>query len=373
MGVMRSLIQSVTWLLLMGTLGYGARLEAAQGKGVVTAERVNLRTRASLYDSQAFAKVNTGDSLVILEQIEVNSPSSEGPSQWLRVSVPKEILLWISSKYVDKPSGSVTVNRLNIRVGPGVEHQVIGQLMQGDVITPVKEAGDWVGIEPPEQAVAYIASQFVELQTPEEVVQETPAELPAENSELSPDSETPLLIVDDPQGDGSQVLQATVSGNQPDESPATGQDPSNLTPSVSENRPEEALTQDNLPESTQQENPPVTENADAVAPAPVVGEELTSEDDKILSERLKRIVTREGIVKRSRSIQAPTYHRLEDPTTHRTMNYLYTGKLHLNRDPKASDLKPYEQFRIRVTGQESVDPEWPSIPVIEIETLRLVD
>ena len=39
----------------------------------------------------------------------------------------------------------------------------------------------------------------------------------------------------------------------------------------------------------------------------------------------------------------------------------------------ASDLKPYEQFRIRVTGQESVDPEWPSIPVIEIETLRLVD
>ena len=93
MGVMRSLIQSVTWLLLMGTLGYGARLEAAQGKGVVTAERVNLRTRASLYDSQAFAKVNTGDSLVILEQIEVNSPSSEGPSQWLRVSVPKEIPL----------------------------------------------------------------------------------------------------------------------------------------------------------------------------------------------------------------------------------------------------------------------------------------
>ena len=84
-------------------------------------------------------------------------------------------------------------------------------------------------------------------------------------------------------------------------------------------------------------------------------------------------MTREGIVKRSRSIQAPTYHRLEDPTTHRTMNYLYTGKLHLNRDPKASDLKPYEQFRIRVTGQESVDPEWPSIPVIEIETLRLVD
>ena len=54
-------------------------------------------------------------------------------------------------------------------------------MMQGDVITPVKEAGDWVGIEPPEQAVAYIASQFVELQTPEEEVQETPAESPGKH------------------------------------------------------------------------------------------------------------------------------------------------------------------------------------------------
>jgi len=357
----------------MGTLGYGARVEAAQGKGVVTAERVNLRTRASLYDSQAFAKVNTGDSLVILEQIEVNSPSSEGPSQWLRVGVPKQIPLWISSKYVDKPSGSVTVNRLNIRVGPGVEHQVIGQLMQGDVITTVKEAGDWVGIEPPEQAVAYIASQFVELQTSEKEVQEPSGKSPTQSTELSTGSETPLLIVDNPQGESSQVLLATVSGNQPDDSPGTGLHPSNLRPSVNENRPEEASTQENLSVSIQQENLPVTENAVTVAPVPAVGEELTSEDDETLSERLKRIVTREGIVKRSRSIQAPTYHRLEDPMTHRTMNYLYTGKLHLNRDPMASDLKPYEQFRIRVTGQESVDPEWPSIPVIEIETLRLVD
>ena len=373
MGVMRSLMQSVTWLLLMGTLGYGARVEAAQGKGVVTAERVNLRTRASLYDSQAFAKVNTGDSLVILEQIEVNSPSSEGPSQWLRVGVPKQIPLWISSKYIDKPSGSVTVNRLNIRVGPGVEHQVIGQLMQGDVITPVKEAGDWVGIEPPQQAVAYIASQFVELQTSEKEVQEPSARSPTQSTELSTGSETPLLIVDNPQGESSQVLLATVSGNQPDDSTGTGLHPSNLRPSVNENRPEEASIQENLSVSIQQENLPVTENAVTVAPVTAVGEELTSEDDETLSERLKRIVTREGIVKRSRSIQAPTYHRLEDPMTHRTMNYLYTGKLHLNRDPMASDLKPYEQFRIRVTGQESVDPEWPSIPVIEIETLRLVD
>ena len=162
---------------------------------------------------------------MILEQIEVNSASSDSPSQWLRVGVPKHIPLWISSKYVEKPSGSVTVNRLNIRVGPGVEHQIIGQLMQGDVITPVKEAGDWVGIEPPEQAVAYIASQFVELQTPEEEVQEVPVESPAKSNELSTGSQTPLLIVDDPQGESSQVLQATVSGNQPDVSPDTIQDP----------------------------------------------------------------------------------------------------------------------------------------------------
>ena len=88
---------------------------------------------------------------------------------------------------------------------------------------------------------------------------------------------------------------------------------------------------------------------------------------------LRRIVTREGIVRRSRSIQSPTYHRLEDPVTHRTMNYLYTGRLHLHTAPSRSDLKPYEGYRIRVTGQESVDARWPKIPVIEIEELRLAD
>jgi hypothetical protein len=55
------------------------------------------------------------------------------------------------------------------------------------------------------------------------------------------------------------------------------------------------------------------------------------------------------------------------------MNYLYTGRLHLDTSASSADLVPYEGYKIRVTGQESVDPRWPRIPVIEIEKLDLVD
>jgi len=47
--------------------------------------------------------------------------------------------------------------------------------------------------------------------------------------------------------------------------------------------------------------------------------------------------------------------------------------LHLNTAPSRTDLKPYEGYRIRVTGQESVDLRWPKIPVIEIEELKIAD
>ena len=39
----------------------------------------------------------------------------------------------------------------------------------------------------------------------------------------------------------------------------------------------------------------------------------------------------------------------------------------------SADLTPYEGYKIRVTGQESVDPRWPRIPVIEIEELNLTE
>lgn len=65
------------------------------------------------------------------------------------------------------------------------------------------------------------------------------------------------------------------------------------------------------------------------------------------------------------SIQAPTYYELLSPANRKTINYLHTEKLGLN-------LKDYRGKQIVVTGEEAIDPRWPRTPVIEVETLELI-
>ena len=79
---------------------------------------------------------------------------------------------------------------------------------------------------------------------------------------------------------------------------------------------------------------------------------------------MRRVVTREGIVKSSVSIQAPTHFVLENVHNGRTMNYIHTTSTNLV-------LSKYAGRRIIVTGEESLDERWPKTPVITVETLQV--
>ena len=89
-----------------------------------------------------------------------------------------------------------------------------------------------------------------------------------------------------------------------------------------------------------------------VTPPPVVEEPLP-----------KRIVTREGIVRRSYNVQTPSYYELESPDTKKIINYLYSPEPNFT-------LKSYIGTKVTVTGEESIDKRWPNTPVIEIESLE---
>jgi hypothetical protein len=80
---------------------------------------------------------------------------------------------------------------------------------------------------------------------------------------------------------------------------------------------------------------------------------------------VKRVISREGIVKRSVSIQAPTYFALESLDTGKTINYLYSSTTNLV-------LKDLKGKRIVVTGEEMLDERWPNTPVISVESLQTV-
>jgi hypothetical protein len=79
-----------------------------------------------------------------------------------------------------------------------------------------------------------------------------------------------------------------------------------------------------------------------------------------------RIVSHEGVVRSSFSIQAPTRYELVSQDTHKTVNYLYTTSTNL-------DLGRYKGLHIIVTGEEGLDERWRNTPVITIQRIQVLD
>ena len=80
---------------------------------------------------------------------------------------------------------------------------------------------------------------------------------------------------------------------------------------------------------------------------------------------IKRIVTREGIVKGSASIQAPTYFVLRSLDNNKTINYLFNPATNVV-------MREYQFQRVIVTGEEVLDERWPNTPVINIDSIQTV-
>jgi hypothetical protein len=80
----------------------------------------------------------------------------------------------------------------------------------------------------------------------------------------------------------------------------------------------------------------------------------------------KRIVQREGMVRATFSIQAPTKFQLYSPDNGRTIDYLYTSSPNL-------DLRRYKGLRIVVTGEEALEERWGNVPVITIQKIQVMD
>ncbi len=79
-----------------------------------------------------------------------------------------------------------------------------------------------------------------------------------------------------------------------------------------------------------------------------------------------RVVSHEGVVRAVGSIAAPTKYELYDPATDVNINYLYTTSPSL-------DLSRYVNMRIIVTGEEGLDKRWKDIPLINIQSIQVIE
>ena len=263
------------------------------GPATVIASNVNVRGQAKL-NSEIVTRITKGDTVTVLEEITLKNSKPDEPSAWAKIVLPSKAHAWVHSQFVDATNKIVIPKKFNLRTGPGENYSVIGTLQKGDAIKEVETKENWIKIEAPTNAFAFVAAAYLKSEAAK------PAEpVPTEIAETKPIAPAPI------------------------ETPI---------PPI---------------ETT---NPPV---APATAPA---AEEPPP----------KRIVQREGIVRGTTSIQAPTHYALISPDTGKTINYLYTTSRFL-------DLSRYKGLRIIVTGEEGLDERWPNTPVITIQKIQVLE
>ncbi len=263
---------------------------------------INVRAQSHI-NSEVVFHLQRGDSVTVMSEVTLAHPKQDEPSRWVQIVLPPSTPVWVSAKFLDA-SGGVTPEKLNVRSGPGENYSVVGVLHKGDTAKTVHEKEGWMQIEAPTNSFGYVAAHLLA------------------HKETAP---PPVDLTAAP------VMTPVYGGNGMAVTPASGT-PGSPTP---------AGTGAGMA-------PPVPAPATDAGGMPA-----------------ERIVSREGSVGGTVSIQAPTYFELESLDDGKVIDYLYTTSPNLV-------LEHWLGKKVLVQGVESLDERWPATPVLTIQKIQIV-
>lgn len=268
----------------------------------VKQDRVNVRGRAALV-GEVITQLHKGEAVTVLDEIAVQNPKANEPRAWAKIAMPANVPVWVSTSFLDSSTKAVKSARLNVRAGPGENFSIIGRLKQGDVVKEIRQVDNWTEIETPPGVFGFVAIDLL--------------------------------------NKGDAIAAVT-------------------PPPAPEPKPEPVKTE--VAKVEPAPVPPVP--TPTPAPDPAVAPLVLPPPAPIEEKPVKRVVRREGIVRATVSIQAPTPYCLTDPYDNRMINYLLSSQEEVK-------LKQFKGAHIIVNGEEYVDPRWPRTPIIKIESLEV--
>jgi len=292
---------------------------------VVLSANVNLRGQPS-FAGETLGHLQKGDTVTVLEQITLKRPKKDEPPEWAQIVIPAAIPVWVDGDYIDSGTKTIKSRLVNLRGGPGENYSVVGRLEKGAAIKEIKTEKGWVAIEPPTNAYAYVAAEFLELQPPPAVIVTPPPPTPA--------PEPQVVNVNTPAPPIAATNEPVVAAP--------------VAPAPAPQQSEADKELEALHRATAAEPAPVA------APAPVAS----------LAPLPVRIVTREGFVRRAYNIQSPSEYELRDIQSGRLIEYL---------EPKPGlNFKIFVGTRVTVTGPEGMNSRWPRTPVLHVQSVDLL-
>jgi uncharacterized protein YgiM (DUF1202 family) len=287
------------------------------GPAVAKEKNVNVRGQAAI-NSEIVTHLKRGDLVTVIEEVTLKKAKTDEPSKWAKIALPPGTVVWVNASFIKPDTKAVIPKRLNLRSGPGENYSILGRIDRGTVVKEVETKGEWMKIEAPTNSYAFVAAHLLSTDPADIGPALAKANPPPPPVQAPPPVETAAVVTPPPP---------------PPAEPVPTTPPAVVTPP---------------PPPAQTEVPP---------PPP---DEPPPDEPPI-----KRVVTREGIVKGSASIQAPSYFVLRSLDNNKTINYLYSSDTNVV-------LREYHLQRVLVTGEEILDERWPNTPVITIETIQTV-
>lgn len=297
---------------------------AAESKAVVKGNRVNVRGLPSLV-GEVITQLKEGETITVLEEIVPKKVAAGEPAKWLKIQMPANTPVWVNAQFIDPTNKTVLARKLNVRTGAGETYNVVGVIEQGATVKDIRMIEGWMEIETPAHAYAFVAAEYL-------AVAATPVETPA-----------PVPVPVEVKVEKVEIAPAMppTTDAPPTPSPAAPPVPAPKVVAAPTPLPDPATLPAPVPSAV-------------VAPAP--RPELTFP-------ALRRIVVRQGIVRSTVSIQAPTYYELVNAETRKTMNYLHCFSTNIV-------IKKFLGQTVMATGEEVIDVRWPNTPVLELELLQ---
>ena len=377
----RLILPALTWLVALSALSAKSVVTdiTPPKSGKVTADRVNVRARASLIGERV-TQLRKEDTVTVLATVKIDPPKEGEPAEWLKIAMPAGGQTWVHMAFVKE--GKVTANKLNVRAGGSERFSIVAHLAKDDEVKEKRTSGDWIEIEHPEGAHSFVAASFVEIggvaETDEE--EKTGSTENTETTEVTETTETTEESTEKVEETDEETTEVTET---------TEEKPANTESIEETTKTTEAPTTNDMPDVPEPEVVVVEEGADTNKPPtgnPEDAEEIKPDPAPVTTKKElpvppPRIVTREGKIKRRffRSPRAPSRYELVDEKG-RTLNYLFSSdetplKVADDEEEPITFERLMNMLRNRkviLTGVEAVDPRWPSLPLLDVRTLKTV-
>lgn len=299
--------------------------------GTVKADRVNVRGVAGMA-GEVITQLSKGESVTILEPVVIKADKGD-PTNWFKIALPANTPLWVSAAFVGT-NHTVSAKKLNVRGGPGENFSVVARLEKGAELKVLRHEGDWLEVQAPAGAAAYVVASFIEISA-----KPGPAEAPT--------GAVPVVI--------SEAKTTPVPETKPEPPPVVAQDKKPGTEAP------KAVIAPAIPQATPVPEPAVS-NPVAVPAATVAVSSAPVTSDGVAA--VARKVFREGIVRRDLHVNTPSYFNLEDRYSGEKIAFLVANE-------QKFELWRYIGSRVILSGEEFLDDRWKRTPIIKVETLDL--